>query len=463
VSADTAAPDSTVRRPYTLAVQELRAVLALALPLICTQLGQMMLGVTDAAIVGHLSLRALDAITLGNLWQVATMIPLYGVVLGLDPLISQAHGAGRHDEAALALQRSLVLVALLSLPLSLSWCFTEEGLMLLGQERSIAHAAELFTRGQLFAAPAMLGYGALAVYLSARGIVRPGVFAVLVANAFNGVAVWALVFGKLGLPAWGLWGASIATGLTRVVLVLALALIIVRFRLYRDAWVPWTPRVFERRALAIQLGLGLPVGLTLALEVWAFQLGTLIAGRLDATSLAAHSVVLSTLSLTFMVPIGIASGASARVGQLIGASDGERAQRAAHAALGLAAALALGSALFFVLGRVLVPSLYSPDAPVVLAAAAIMPIAGAFTVMDALQAVSGGVLRGMGRPRVTAAFNLVGYFALGTPLAYYLALHTPLRLAGIWVGYAVGVTFVAAGLVTWVLVRGPRTARAIAG
>ena len=72
----------------------------------------------------------------------------------------------------------------------------------------------------------MLGYGALTVYLSARGIVRPGFLAVLVANAFNGLAVWALVFGKLGMPAWGLWGASVATGLTRIVLVLSLGALI---------------------------------------------------------------------------------------------------------------------------------------------------------------------------------------------------------------------------------------------
>ena len=444
-------------------MQELRAVLALAFPLILTQLGQMMLGVVDAAVVGHLSVHALDAVSLGNLWQWATMVPLLGVVLGLDPLISQAHGAGRAEDAGLALQRSLVLVALLSVPLVLAWSYSEQGLVLFGQDPALARAAGVFVRGQLFAAPALLCHGALAVYLSARGIVRPGLVAMLCANCFNVLAVWSLVFGKLGMPAWGLWGASVATGLTRLVLVLSLAGLIVALRLHKDAWVPWTPRVFERRALARQLGLGLPVGLTIALEAWAFQLGTLMAGRLDTTSLAAHSVVMNMLSVTFMVPLGISSGASARVGQLIGASDSARAQRAAFAALGLGGGLAVLSAAIFVLGRKLLPLLYTPDPQVVLMAATVMPIAATFTVMDALQAVSGGILRGMGRPRVTAAFNLVGYFVLGTPLAYYLALHTSLRLRGVWVGYAVGVSFVAAGLVSWVLARGPKTARPLAG
>ena len=82
-------------------------------------------------------------------------------------------------------------------------------------------------------------------------------------------------------------------------------------------------------------------------------------------------------------------------------------------------------------------------------------------LVDGLQAAGTGVLRGMGKPKVTAAYNAVGYFAIGIPLAWYLGLHTSLGLRGIWLGYAAGLLFVAAALVTTVLVRGPRTAVAL--
>jgi MATE family multidrug resistance protein len=160
-----------------------------------------------------------------------------------------------------------------------------------------------------------------------------------------------------------------------------------------------------------------------------------------------------------MVPLGFSNGISARIGQLIGAGEHERAQRAAHTALLLIASYALCAGCTFVLARELWPRLYSQDAAIVRAAASVLPIAGAFQLFDGLQAAGSGILRGMGRPRVTAAFNLVGYFAIGIPLAYGLGLHSSLGLRGIWLGYAAGLGFVAAGLVGWVLVRGPRTVR----
>ena len=158
-----------------------------------------------------------------------------------------------------------------------------------------------------------------------------------------------------------------------------------------------------------------------------------------------------------MVPLGFSIGTSARVGQLIGARQPERAQRAAHTALKLIATYSLSAGVLFVLARGLLPRLYSSDPAIVAAAASVLPIAGAFQLFDGLQATGGGVLRGMGKPRVTALFNLVGYFAIAIPFAYYSGLSTSLGIAGIWLGYAAGLLFTAAALVGQVLWRGPNT------
>lgn len=82
---------------------------------------------------------------------------------------------------------------------------------------------------------------------------------------------------------------------------------------------------------------------------------------------------------------------------------------------------------------------------------------GAFQLFDGLQAACSGILRGMGRPRITATVNLLGYFFFAMPLAYYLGLHTALGIHGIWIGYAAGLSVVATVLVGTVLRRGPRT------
>jgi multidrug resistance protein, MATE family len=441
---------------------EVRPLLRLAIPIVVTQLGQMLLGTIDTVIAGRLSVRALDAVALGNVWQVGTMMPLVGVIMGLDPLVSQAHGAGRGEDAGLGLQRALLIAALLALALVGAWSYTAEGLVLLGQDPELARLAAVFVGVQRFSVFGPLAYGGLSVYLVSRGVVRPGILVMVLANLFNATAGWALTFGALGLPALGIHGLGLSTGLTRLLLLASLALITFGFGLHEGAWTPWSARVFERTALRRQLALGLPTGLTLALELWAFQFGTVVAGRIDHVALGAHAIALNLSALSFMVPLGFSIGTSARVGQLVGAGESERAQRAANTALKLIASYSSCAGLLFVVGRSWLPELYASDPEIIASAASVLPIAGAFQLVDGLQAAASGVLRGMGRPRETLLFNLLGYFALAIPLAYYTGLHTQLRLRGVWLGYAAGLAFVAVGLVWRVLRHGPRTVKPIA-
>ncbi len=443
-------------------MSELSALLRLAVPIVLSQLGQMLLGTVDTLLAGHLSVQALGAVTLGSLFQIATTVPAYGVVMGLDPLVSQAHGAGRSDDASRALQRGILIALALSLPVGASWLYTEEVLLALGQSPSLAAQAELYTRAQWFSAPGFLLYGAQATYLQARGIVRPGVIAMVLANLVNALAAWALIFGKLGLPAYGVWGAGLATGLTRAFMALSMFGLIWGLKLAPGALRHWRGSLLDVRGLWAQLALGMPVGVTLALELWAFQLGTLIAGRIGDTELGAHSIAINLASLAFMVPLGISMAASARVGAWIGSLAPERAQHAAETALKVGGSFAALSACTLVVAGPLLCSLYSQDPGVLAAAVSIMPVAAAFQLMDGLQAVSAGVLRGMGRTRPTAVLNFIGYFVIGLPLGGFLGLSTSLGLVGVWLGYAAGLTVVASGLVGWVMLRGPRTVRPLA-
>jgi MATE family multidrug resistance protein len=331
-------------------------------------------------------------------------------------------------------------------------------LLWFGQDPELAHLAAGYVRAQLFSAPCYLIYSALSTYLSSRGIVRIGIVTMVVANLFNALAAYSLALGRFGFPALGLQGAALSTGLTELLLPCVTALLIVRFDLHQNAWIPWSARVLDTTAMLRQLKLGVPTGVTIALELWAFQLGTILAGRIDHVALGAHAIALNIASMSFMVPLGFSIGTSTHVGQLLGAGERERAQNAAHTALQLLALYATIAGALFVIAREFLPSLYSRDPNVVRAVAAVLPIAGAFQLFDGLQAAGSGILRGMGRPQVTAVFNLVGYFAIGIPLASYLGLHTSLGLSGIWIGYAAGLGFVAAGLVGAVLLRGPRTA-----
>lgn len=429
--------------------QELRALLRLGLPVSVTQLGVMMLGVVDTMMVGHLGTTALDAAALGSLWVWGTAVFGIGLVFGMDPIVSQAHGAGERRRVALALQRGLVVALLVTPPIWLSWWLTEPSLLLLGQSAALASEAGTYVEIQVFSLFPFLAFFALRQYLQGRGIVAPAMVAVVVANVFNAGANWVLIYGHLGFPAMGLEGAGLATGLTRCVMLLSLALYTWGRGLHRGAWERPSVAALELRGLAEIVRHGVPVSLQYALEGWAFQISTLVAGTLGEATLAGHVIALNLASLSFMVPLGISQGASTRVGNLIGAGMPSAARRSASLALALGAGVMVVSAVLFVVLRHELPRLYTEDPAVIVVAAGVLPIAAAFQLFDGTQAVGGGVLRGAGATRPAAVFNLIGYYVIALPLAA-LAVQAGMGLHGLWWGLCLGVALVASALVWWI-------------
>ena len=176
----------------------------------------------------------------------------------------------------------------------------------------------------------------------------------------------------------------------------------------------------------------------------------------------ADAIVLNLASLSFMMPLGISQGVVTRVGNLIGAGQPERAQRAAWVGMSLGASVMTVAGLVFLLFRDLLPRIYTPDMSLVAVCSAILPIAAAFQIFDGTQAVGCGVLRGMGRTLPAAGFNLLGYWVLGLPVGAWLAIRAGWGLAGIWWGFVLGLAVVAVLVVFWIARRGPAHASQIA-
>jgi MATE family multidrug resistance protein len=437
----------------------IRKLFTIAGPVVLTQLGLMAFGVVDTLMVGRVGIAELDAAALGNVWFWGTMILGVGIVYGLDPIIAQAHGRGDGERAGLALQQGMIVSTLVSIPLiALGW-MTQEVLVAFGQDPVLARMAEDYMVIQQWSIAPLLWFYTLRQYLQGREIVAPALWLALVANVFNVIGNEALIYGvpSLGVPEMGLRGAGLASGCTRAFMAVGLVVWTWAAGLHRGAWLPWSRRAFEPRGLLEVLRYGLPVGLHYTLEIWAFQLSTLLAGELGRNDLAAHTIVLNIASVTFMVPMGISFGASTVIGNLIGKGRLDAAQRTAWIAFALGGGVMLMSALVLVSTGGLIPSLYTDEAAVIVMATSIIPIAAAFQLFDGLQVVGGGILRAAGDTLPAAMFNGVAYYVFALPLAAYLVLVRGGGLEEIWWSMALGLALVAGALVLWVRWRGPGT------
>lgn len=435
--------------------REVRALVRLAVPVALTQLAAMMLWVVDLLMVGRLGVEPLAAASLGRSWVIATLILGSGLVLGMDPVTAQAHGARNRSRVGLSLQWGLVIAGAASVPIVLAWLFTETLLTATGQDPGLAHEAHRYLLVQIPGVPCYLGFLALRQWLQGRGITRPALWIALLANLVNAFANYALIFGAWGAPALGLTGAGIATALTQLFMLSALALVVYRFRIYRGGWDGWSREAFDPAGLRTVLGHGWPVATQLGLELWAFSGSTLLVGLLGAAELASHTLVLNLASISFMVPLGIGISAVTRVGNRLGAGDPAGARRAAAVAMALGGGVMLVFALLFVLGRDWLPRLYTPDPAVWAISAAILPIAAAFQLFDGVQVVAAGALRGAGTTRPAAVFNFLGYYLVALPLGGWWALRAGGGIEAVWWSLCLGLALVAVMLVAWVRLRGP--------
>ena len=403
----------------------------------------MLMGVVDTMMVGRLSAAALASVALGNLYFSNVTALAAGVLMALDPVVSQAAGARDRDAIAHGVQRGVLMAALLSLPTAAALLPVEPLLRALGQPEEVVPAAARYVAWTLPSVPAYLGFVVLRQSLQAMAHMRAIVLTIVAANLLNVLLDWALIFGHLGLPALGTDGSAIATTISRW--AMTLSLLGLAWRPLRSALRPWRADSAHPAALWRLARVGLPIGLQQFLEFGAFGAVGLLMGRLGTVAMAAHQATINLASLTFMVPLGVGAAAAVRVGNAVGAGNAPGARRAARAALVWGVGFMLVSAGVLLLAPRALARLYTPDAAVIALSATLIPLAGLFQVFDGLHVVSLGVLRGVGDTRVPMLINIVGFWLIGLPVGAWLGIHRGMGPAGLWLGLVVGLA--AVGLV----------------
>ena len=289
----------------------------------------------------------------------------------------------------------------------------------------------------------LLLYGAFRRYLQGMGQVRPVTFALISANLINWFGNWALIYGKFGLPAMGVRGSALSTCGARIYMAGVLIFAAWSYERKRGhrLFAHWSAPVLARvRRLMV---LGFPTACQITLEVGAFGVATVLAGRLQPEALAAHQVVLNCASVTYMVPLGISAAAAVSVGHAVGANDPARARRMGWMAVALCSLFMAGAAVVFVVVPVPLLHIYTQDRGVISFGVPLLALAAAFQVFDGIQTAVNGALRGLGETQSPMVLNFIGYWLFGLPLGAYLCFHMHLGIFGVWIGLTLALVFIA--------------------
>jgi len=451
------AMEAGARAPGNLWRSEIKATVALAWPMVLTNLGQTAMTATDVMMMGRLGPQTLAAGALGSNLYFMLMIFGLGLMLATSPMMAAELGRKRHSvrDIRRTVRQGLWQAVLVSLPIWLVLWHGEALLLAMGQEPELAHRAGVYLHWLQWAVLPFYGYIVLRSFISA--LERPGwalviVFAAVAANAgFN----WLFMFGHLGFPAMGIAGSGLATTLSSTLMFVGMVAVVLverqfrRYRLLGRFWRPDWPRFHGL------LRLGLPIAGILAFEVTIFNAAALLMGLIGAEPLAAHAIALQIASITFMVPLGLNQAVTVRVGLAYGAGDREGVSRAGWTAYVLGVSFMALMALAMVLWpRTLISAFIDLADPanthVIALAVSFLAFAALFQIFDGAQAVASGMLRGLHDTTVPMIYAAIGYWGIGLPLGVLLAFPLGFEGIGIWIGLSCGLASVAALLlVRW--------------
>jgi len=430
-----------------------RATFSLGVPLIGAQLAQLGIHTTDVVILGRLGAAHLAAIVLSAQFFFTVFILGSGFANAVMPMVAQAYGRGDAVSVRRAVRMGM-WVALAYSGLMIPLFYNAEAILLYaGQKPEVAALAGSYLKiAQWGMAPGLL-FMTLRGLVSAHGRAGIVLYVTIVILSVNAFFAYALVLGHFGFPALGMEGAAIVSFCVNLLSFLLITAYIQsrpdmrRYELFVRFWKP------DWGALREVVHLGLPIGLTMLAEVGLFTGASLLMGNIGTLQLAAHGIALQLASIAFMIPLGLAQAGTVRVGVAHGRGDRLGVVRAALAVLMIAAVIAVSGGILFALVPTTLASVFldkaGADSAAVLAIAGpFVVVAGIFQLVDGLQAIAAGLLRGLKDTRIPMVLALISYWPIGFFCAWFFAFPAGFGGIGVWFGFLGGLA-AAAILLNW--------------
>jgi len=408
-------------------------VAILAYPAVLQTLSDTVMQVVDAAIVGRLGVTELGAVGFGGIWVWTMLVGFVGAATGVQTFVSQAFGAGNHKQCGPWVWQALYALV----PVAFLWVVTIELafgplIRLLGPSLELQSFATSYAHGRLCGAPAVVAAVVLTSFFRGIGDTRTPLVATVLANLLNAAACYGLVFGRFGLPAWGVAGAGAATALANWTYTAIMLCALLRRRMIETyATLPVRPTA---EAMRRYTRTSTPVGGQWVLDMISFALFSTIIARMGDNQMAASQAMIQLLALSFMQAFGISIASGALVGRYVGARDLVSAERSHHSAMKLGMGLATAVAVLFLTVPDALLGIFTTDPQVIALGRPLLALGALFQLIDAVGIIAGGALRGAGDTRFPFVVQASLAWCVRLPLVYALAVILGGGVLGAWWG-----------------------------
>jgi MATE family multidrug resistance protein len=415
-----------------------RQVLAIAVPIMLSNVSEPLIGVVNTAVIGQLpDPYYIGAIAVGALVFSFIFWGFGFLRLSTGGLSAQAVGANDRDELVAVLGRSLMIATVAGLAIIiLSPLIREVAFNLIGGSPEVRHHGETYFNYRIWSAPfAFVNYSIMGWFIG-QARARLTFLVQLFLNISNMALSAAFVLG-LGMAADGVGLAALLAEVGAALLALGLA-----FRRLGEMKAVWDPaRVLDRKAMLKTLAMNSDVMIRTLCLVFAFSWFTSRGARAGDVIVAANAVLMNFFQVAAYMIDGFAYASEALVGQSVGARD----RAGFHAAIRLTSiwALVAGTGFSIVIwlaGSVFI-RLMTVSSEVRETALVYLPWAAATPLLGTVCFQFDGIFTGALATRDMRNMMMV---SLAVFLAAWWLLEAPYGNHGLWA--ALSIFFVARGI-----------------
>ena len=424
---------------------ELNVLLRLSAPMIATQFFIMGMGFVDTAMSGQYRSLDLAGVAIGGviLWPLFMLFA--GVLTALTPMVSQHVGGGRRLAVGALIQQGIWVAMIFGVLLFLLVRISEPLLILFDVAPEAVSIAMAYLKAASWGCPAVMLYVTLRYACEGLGQTLLPMLIAGTTLPINAGLNYVLIYGLFGAPELGGEGCGWATAIT-MWFELGVMLLVIRRPWLRNTGL--FERVLKPKLAPIKsiLQIGLPIGMTMFLEMTVFSLVSLLVGSIGIAAIGANTIGGNLNWFVFVIPMALGSAASIRVGYHVGAKDYARAAKVARLSVLISATYAFLASLVLVLGREVLPRIYTSDPAVLVLTAEVLLIVAAYQFFDCTQATIIGALRGYKDTQYPMIISIIGYWLIALPVGTILGwglLGWNLGVLGFWIGLGCGVGFVA--------------------
>jgi MATE family multidrug resistance protein len=423
---------------------EIKEISKLGLPMVATQFFIMATGFLDTAMAGHYASVDLAGVALGGnvMWPVFMLMS--GFNMALTPMVAHFRGENKVHLMGGLVRQGLWLALFSSVFIVLVITNADPVFRIFNIDPDAADIANRYLMAAAWGIPGVMLYVTLRYVCEGLGHTIEPMLIAGFALVVNGGLNYVLIYGLYGFPEMGGEGCGWATAITMwSELVLMLFLI-------SKPWFRETGLISEFEWLHFGnlmsiMKVGLPIGLTMFLEMAIFSVITFFIGSIGVTALAAHSIAGNINWAAFVIPMSLGSAISIRVGFFVGARDYDYARQIAKLAFQISLAYAIFASIVLIAGRHLIVTIYSTDLSVIEMASTLLIIVALYQIVDCTQATMIGALRGYKDTRVPMVYSFIGYWIVAMPIGVALGFGyfgEAWGVYGFWSGMAVGLALV---------------------